>query len=385
MVAYNCHTISRRLLSVTNNYIGTYMAKSSYEYVRNFEIDDTCLRNTWILVRIDGKNFHKFTEDHECCKPNDKVLLRLMNIAARKVMVSFRPNIVLAYGQSDEYSFAFRPSTDIYKRRSSKLMSQVVSLFSSSFVYHWSEVMAAEVLDVGSGRSEPRTLLYPPVFDARVVLYPTDENFRDYFSWRQADCHINNLYNTVFWALIQRGGLSTRQAEQRLLGTLSADKNELLFSQFGINYNNEPLLFRKGSVLVLLPSDKNNNKRNTRNQQQKQHALSDSVDSSSCHSNCDESDTVSKADVIDSDNADVESKVDNADSRSKADVIDNADALLDDAENADTSNADPDCVPEHGVILQHCDLIGNEFWTRYPHILQRQCKYKPPKPEKTVI
>lgn len=32
-------------------------------------------------------------------------------------------------------------------------------------------------------------------------------------------------------------------------GTLAADKNELLFSRFGINYNNEPEMYRKGSVV----------------------------------------------------------------------------------------------------------------------------------------
>ncbi|KAL2039279.1 hypothetical protein N7G274_007947 [Stereocaulon virgatum] len=38
-------------------------------------------------------------------------------------------------------------------------------------------------------------------------------------------------------------------AEERLKGTLAADKNEILFSQFGINYNNEPEMYRKGSVV----------------------------------------------------------------------------------------------------------------------------------------
>lgn len=35
-----------------------------------------------------------------------------------------------------------------------------------------------------------------------------------------------------------------------LQGTVSSDKNELLFSQFNINYNNLPQLYRKGTVLV---------------------------------------------------------------------------------------------------------------------------------------
>lgn len=28
--------------------------------------------------------------------------------------------------------------------------------------------------------------------------------------------HINNLYNTVFWTLVQKGGLTTTEAEDRL-------------------------------------------------------------------------------------------------------------------------------------------------------------------------
>lgn len=61
--------------------------------------------------------------------------------------------------------------------------------------------------------------------------------------------HINNLYNTTFWALVQQGGMDPRDAEQRLSGTVSSDKNEILFKEFGINYNNEPECFKKGSVL----------------------------------------------------------------------------------------------------------------------------------------
>lgn len=38
-------------------------------------------------------------------------------------------------------------------------------------------------------------------------------------------------------------------ANSQFQGTLAADKNEILFSQFGINYNNEPEMFKKGSVV----------------------------------------------------------------------------------------------------------------------------------------
>ena len=63
---------------------------------------------------------------------------------------------------------------------------------------------------------------------------------RDYFAWRQADselsfsffpvinkltfkkcllfmiAHINNLYNTAFWSLVQQGGQTTTQAHATL-------------------------------------------------------------------------------------------------------------------------------------------------------------------------
>lgn len=58
----------------------------------------------------------------------------------------------------------------------SKLMTHVASQFSSSYVFYWKEFFGEQ------------PLLYPPSFDGRVVLYPSNRNLRDYLSWRQADC-----------------------------------------------------------------------------------------------------------------------------------------------------------------------------------------------------
>lgn len=215
------------------------MAKSKFEYVRQFEEDDRCLPNCWMVVRVDGKAFHKFSDAHNFEKPNDKRALDLMSRCAEKVMEEFN-EICLSYGQSDEYSFVFKKDANIYNRRASKIMTNLCSLFASSYVFYWPEYF-----------SDP--IRYPPSFDGRVVLYPSDQNLFDYLSWRQADCHINNLYNTVFWALVQEGGLSPSKAEERLRGTLSSDKNEILFQEFKTNYNNLPALYRKGTVLIREP------------------------------------------------------------------------------------------------------------------------------------
>ena len=123
----------------------------------------------------------------------------------------------------------------------SKLVTNVVTLFSSSYVFYWNHFFPTQ------------ELLYPPMFDGRVVLYPSEKNLRDYMSWRQADCkyqyiitmiiwfyqlnwwcklatvenlhhsvclisvgHINNLYNTCFWCLVKQSGLTVEEAEERL-------------------------------------------------------------------------------------------------------------------------------------------------------------------------
>lgn len=103
----------------------------------------------------------------------------------------------------------------------SKLVSTIVSTFTANYVFSWPNYF-------------PDTpLSFPlPTFDGRAVCYPTVQNLRDYMSWRQADCkttlftcvillltdkgHINNLYNTAFWKLIQLGGLDNKEAEKTL-------------------------------------------------------------------------------------------------------------------------------------------------------------------------
>ena len=43
--------------------------------------------------------------------------------------------------------------------------------------------------------------------------------------------------------------MDTTAATELLKGTFSADKHEILFSRFKINYNNEPEMNKKGSVV----------------------------------------------------------------------------------------------------------------------------------------
>jgi len=78
------------------------MAGSRYEYVKKFELPDPILPGTFMILRIDGHAFHRFSADHDFAKPNDEGALQLMDHAARDVMHEFK-DIVLAFGESDEF------------------------------------------------------------------------------------------------------------------------------------------------------------------------------------------------------------------------------------------------------------------------------------------
>ncbi|CAG2104819.1 unnamed protein product [Medioppia subpectinata] len=236
------------------------------------------MRDCFIVVRIDGQKFHKFSKRHNFLKPNDKRCLDLMNESAKHVMKAFFPNIVIAYGQSDEFSFIIRRVSDLYKRRQNKITSLIVSSFTSAFVFYWSQYFVNNST-VANDCHQSVPLQYPPAFDGRCVLYPNAKVVMDYLRWRQVDCHINNLYNTTFHALTgqytkyvantsgdncysfstdwrpQTGDrpapLTAREATERLSKTVSSDKHEILFTEYGINYNNELEQFKKGSVIHL--------------------------------------------------------------------------------------------------------------------------------------
>lgn len=147
------------------------MANSKFSYVKQFEQFEAALPQTFMVVRVDGRGFTKFCDSMQMVKPNDIRGIELMNKAALEVVKNFK-DIVLAYGDSDEYSFVFKKKANLFNRRKDKITSCVVSLFSSAYVFYQPKCFDGVELSV------------IPSFDARLVLYPSIETLRDYLSWR---------------------------------------------------------------------------------------------------------------------------------------------------------------------------------------------------------
>ncbi|KAL0846878.1 hypothetical protein Bca101_020124 [Brassica carinata] len=174
------------------------------------------------------------------------------------------PDIIFAYGFSDEYRFQFHlllafPLLSCFCLICSKILSLVASFFAAAYVTKWKEFFPQ------------RKLEYDLSFSSKVVTCASPEVLQVSLAWRQQDCHAKTQYETCFWMLVKSGKTISETQEvlkvcrydyvslfSIFVGTCSIhkqQKNELLFQKFGINYKTLPELFRQGSCLFKTKAD----------------------------------------------------------------------------------------------------------------------------------
>lgn len=276
------------------------MANSRYDYHKKDEeaTDLRFNRGTYIIVRVDGDKFHQFSSEHNFHKPNDKRALDLMVESAKQLMKTYKGHIPLAYGHSDEFSFMVKSTSNLLSRRIFKLTSMLPVVFATAYNSNWDKYFK----NPRQGQVIERK--YDAWFDARPKEYPDFRAVIEYFKWRQVDCHINNLYNTALHALtgryvrhelellnkgdnqmnpldifddgsndvnrfvLKRTPIHSwisdkskfycpREATEKLSGTVSSEKHDIMFLDYSINYNNELEQFKKGTILVDTQRDYN--------------------------------------------------------------------------------------------------------------------------------
>lgn len=115
-------------------------------------------------------------------------------------------------------------------------MTLIVSYFTSNYVTKWDDFFTQE-------------LCYAPSFRGNIIICATLEVVQAYLTWRQNDCHTNNLFNTCLYNLV-KSGETEAQAQAKLKESRKQEKNELLFQEFGMNYKNLPEIYRQGSFIV---------------------------------------------------------------------------------------------------------------------------------------
>lgn len=165
---------------------------------------------SYIIVRVDGSNFHEFTERMSYEKPFDRTFSDIMVGVASDIMTKY--NAIFAYTQSDEISFLLA-DPNFFNRRVEKIDSIFASETASRFTLECKE---------------------PVAFDGRIITMPNPDMIYKYFRWRMEDANRNALNLWAYWTL-RKVGKSAHQAGSLLKNAGAAVKNEILFKQ-GINY-----------------------------------------------------------------------------------------------------------------------------------------------------
>ena len=157
-----------------------------------------------VIVRIDGKNFHRVTRECGMKKPFDKRFHRGMVKASEKIMTETGLNISLAYTMSDEASFLFLKDEHLpFRGRIEKILS-VIPSYASAYIQNY----LRENFSYNGLVS----------FDARIVKVQSLLEAVEYFSWRCSEA-FRNFLNSYAQEIIGRKeayGLKGREIVKKL-------------------------------------------------------------------------------------------------------------------------------------------------------------------------
>jgi tRNA(His) guanylyltransferase len=178
-----------------------------------------------IMARLDGKSFHTFTQG--LARPFDRRMSDLMVETTKQLVTETSARI--GYTQSDEISLIFY---------SSDVDSQV---FFDGRVAKMTSVLAALCTAVFN-RLLPHYLPEKsealPLFDCRVWTVPTQEEAVNTLIWRELDATKNSI------SMAAQAYYTHDELHQKN----GSEKQEMLF-QKGINWNDYPAFFKRGTYV----------------------------------------------------------------------------------------------------------------------------------------
>ena len=186
--------------------------------------DRAILPETYMVARIDGRNFTRLTKETVSFEAPFDIKFRDIMVETVHHLMNCGFTISYGYTQSDEISLLFDLNEQAFGRKTRKLISVLAGEASAKFSVLLGRIGA---------------------FDCRISELPNAGLVADYFRWRQEDAHRNALNAHCYWRLRQQGQTST-QATRQIEGMRIADKNELLF-QLGVNFNDLPAWQKRGT------------------------------------------------------------------------------------------------------------------------------------------
>lgn len=187
----------------------------------------------YMIARLDGRGFHKLTEEMNSKRPFCSDFSKYMVETMYSLIEESGFEVSYGYTQSDEISLLFKKDTEIFNRKERKYNSILAGIASANFSLNANRVVC---------------------FDCRVIQIPNKEIAIDYFRWRQADAARNCLNSYCYWKL--RGeGFTYEKTTEKLNKMPNKDKHDLLMG-YGINFNDVEPWKKNGIGMFYVEEDK---------------------------------------------------------------------------------------------------------------------------------
>jgi len=192
-----------------------------YDHYKKLTVPYGC----YFIVRLDGNCFSNYCRGFK--RPFDERFYETMKNCG-KYLIENISDIYKLHSHSDEISLYFNRDSKWFNRRVEKICSITAGMLSSRFT---------ELSPLGLAH-----------FDSRVLVTPTKRDVSRYEKDRRLNAFRGCINSTAYWNLREKG-LSKKQATKKLLALKSDERQELLFSEFGINVAKLPSWQRVGLFL----------------------------------------------------------------------------------------------------------------------------------------
>ena len=214
-------------------------------------------RRTPVIIRIDGKAFHSFTRGF--AKPFDDILIKSMQDTSKYLCENIM-GCKLAYTQSDEISLLLVDYEKLgtqawFDNNLQKMVSVAASMATMAFNKFFMREVLEEEFEWKAGFTPQSVMIQErhqkyidnlktainkgAMFDARAFILPKEE-VNNYFIWRQQDATRNSIQ------MVAQSNFSHKELQGKSCNVLQ----DMLHEQKGINWNDYPTVYKRGSCIV---------------------------------------------------------------------------------------------------------------------------------------
>jgi len=216
-----------------------------------------------VIIRLDGKAFHTFTRGMK--KPFDKIMMETMQETMKYLCENIQ-GCVFGYTQSDEITLVLTDyatiDTDAWFGYSiQKMVSISASIATLEFNRVFKKLVSNLRINLWENCSESwntsnedykycelmdKATYRGAMFDSRVFTLPKDE-VCNCLIWRQQDATRNSIESAG------QSQFSHKELHKKTCNQIQ----EMLFSEKGINWNDYPTSFKRGSACYKVPVEIN--------------------------------------------------------------------------------------------------------------------------------